>query len=103
MKMKIKKGDTIIVLSGKDRGRQGKVLRTIPKEERAVVEGVNMRKRRTRAKRAGEKGSVVEFPAPMHVSNMSLYCGACKRGVRVGTDTRGGKKVRVCVRCDKAL
>lgn len=70
MKMKIKKGDTVHVLSGESRGKEGKVLAVYPKEARVIVEGVNVTKRRRRARRAGEKGQVVEVTMPIHISNV---------------------------------
>jgi len=70
MKMKIKKGDTVHVLSGSGRGKEGKVLAVYPKESRVSVDGVNVVKRRRRARRAGEKGQVVEVTIPIHISNV---------------------------------
>ncbi len=70
MKTKVKKGDTVRVLSGSGRGLSGKVLAVYPKEERVIVEGVNVVKRRRRARRAGEKGQVVEVTIPIHISNV---------------------------------
>jgi large subunit ribosomal protein L24 len=68
--MKVKRGDTIRVITGKDKGKTGKIVKAIPREERVVVEGVNMRKKHLRARRGGQKGQIVEFAAPIHVSNV---------------------------------
>lgn len=68
--MHVKKDDNVLVIAGKDKGKKGKILRAIPKEERVVVEGVNLRKKRVRPKKRGDKGQTVELPSPMHVSNV---------------------------------
>ena len=70
--MKIKKGDKVIVITGKDKGATGTVTRAMPKEEKVIVEGVNMRKKHQRAKRDAQKGQIVEKPMPIHVSNVML-------------------------------
>lgn len=68
--MKVKKGDTVVIITGKDKGKEGKVLKALPREEKIIVEGANMRKRRERKKREGQKGQVVSVAVPMHVSNV---------------------------------
>lgn len=68
--MKIKKGDTVVIIAGKDKGKKGKVVEAFPREDRVVVEGANMRKKHQRPRRTGQKGQVVEFAAPIHVSNV---------------------------------
>jgi len=82
MFMHIKKGDNVKVLTGKDKGKTGKVLRALPREERVIIEGVNVQKRHERARRANQKGQVVERPAPIHVSNVMLADQAAGRPVR---------------------
>lgn len=99
----IKKGDNVIVLAGKDRGKTGKVLKAMPTEERVVVEALNLRSRRVRPRRSSEKGQVVEKAQPMHVSNVALYCASCKKGVRVRAKIDGAKKLRVCATCGKTV
>ena len=101
--MKIKKGDNVIVLTGKDRGREGLVVRSWPELDRVVVEGINLVKRRERARQQGKKGQVVERPAPLHVSNVALKCAKCKKGVRVGMKEVSGKRTRVCKTCGASL
>ena len=112
--MKIKKGDLIQVLSGKDRGKQGRVLEARPKEGRILVENLNMMKRHTRprpmrnASRMGspqiQPGGVIEKAAPIQVSNVMVVCPACRRPTRVGTIIREVKgrtrRIRVCKRDD---
>ena len=68
--MFVKKGDNVKILVGKDKGKTGKVIRSIPREEKIVVEGINIAKKHTKPKREGEKGEIVEFPRPIHVSNV---------------------------------
>ena len=76
--MKIKKGDTVKVISGKDRGKSGKVLRAFPKEDLVVVEGVNVKKRHQRATKANQKGQIIDKTMPVHVSNVMLVDGSGK-------------------------
>ncbi len=97
--MKIHKNDQILVISGKDRGRKGKVLDIYPKEDRLVVEGINMRKKHIRPKKSGEKGQIVQSPGRIHVSNVKLICKNCAKPTRVGFKTEGGKKHRICKHC----
>ena len=112
--MTIKKGDLVQVLSGKDRGKQGRVLRAIPDERRVIVENLNIVKRHTKprpirdASRMGgpqmSPGGVVEKPAPLHASKVMLVCPTCRRPTRIGhafKDVKGEQvKVRVCKRAD---
>lgn len=99
----IKKGDKVIVLTGKDRGKTGQVLKSFPTANRVLVEGLNLRHRRIKPRRAGEKGQTVENPHPIHVSSVGLYCAHCKKGVRVKMKGEGVKKVRVCVICGQVI
>lgn len=96
--MKIKKGDTIVVIAGKDRGKEGVVARSIPKREQVLIEGINVVTRHQKARRRGSQGQMVQKPMPIHVSNVALK-GAKGKPVRVGysRDEKGasGKKVRV--------
>ncbi len=97
--MKIKKGDNVLVTAGKNRGKKGKVLRAFPREDRVVVEGVNIRKKHVKAKRAGQKGQIVEMPAMFSVSAVKLICGKCGKATRVGHMVTGKKKMRICKKC----
>lgn len=101
--MKIKKGDKVTIMAGKDRGKQGEVLRVLPETERVVVKGVNMMKRHVRAKRDGEKGERVEKEVPLHVSNAMLTCPHTGKPTRIGYKIEGGEKVRISKRSGKAL
>ena len=101
--MKIHKGDQVLIISGKDRGRKGKVLEAYPKEKRLVVEGINMRKKHIRPKKSGEKGQIVQSPGRLHVSNVKLICKNCGKPTRVGFKVEKGKKNRVCKKCSQPL
>jgi len=115
--MKIKKGDTVLIISGKNRGKRGKVLQVFPREGRVVVEGVNLRKKHIRPRRAGEKGQIVEMPAPLHVSNIKIICSKCRKATRIGykivdktttrpphPPTKGGPlKFRICKKCGQEI
>ena len=101
--MKIKKGDTIYILAGKDRGKSGKVLRITDNGERALIDGLNMYKKHSRPKRQGEKGEIVSVPRPLQISNIAVACSSCSRGVRVGFRVEGKKKTRFCKRCKNTI
>ena len=103
MSLRIKKGDTAIILKGKDRGKRAKVVKVWPRQERLLLEGVNLQKRHRRPRRAGEKGQIITVAAPLHISNVALYCSRCGRGVRFGVKVADGKKYRVCRRCGNEL
>jgi large subunit ribosomal protein L24 len=101
--MKIKKGDTVLVISGKWRGKTGKVLRAFPKELKVLVEGVNIVKKHQKPRRAGEKGQIVEIPKPIPISKVKLICPSCKKATRVGYKIEGDKKFRVCKKCGQKI
>jgi large subunit ribosomal protein L24 len=100
----IKKDDFVKVIAGKDRGKQGKVLRIFPKEGRLTVERINMLKRHTRPSQRMQQGGIIEREGKIHISNVMLVCTKCERGVRVGhRQLEDGKKVRICRRCSEVL
>ena len=101
--MKIKKGDTVLVISGKDRSKTGKVLNVFPEKNQIAVEGVNLRKKNAKPKRSGEKGQVIEILAPLNVSNVQLICGKCGKAARIGYKVSGDKKFRVCKKCNQEI
>ena len=100
---RIKTGDVVRILLGKDRGKQGKVLAVYPRRGRAVVEGLNMVKKHVKPRRGNEKGQRVVIAAPIDVSNLQLVCPKCKKGTRIGRRFEGDEKVRVCKKCDSAI
>ena len=104
MAAKVRKGDTVYILAGKDKDKQGKVSRVLPLKQRVVVDGLNIRKRHVKARKPGEQAGIVEFPAPMHVSNVAVVCAKCSRHTRVGFRfLADGAKVRFCKRCDEVI
>jgi large subunit ribosomal protein L24 len=104
MAAKIRKNDTVLVIAGKDRGKRGQVERVLPKEERLVVQGVNMVKRHQRAQPGVRQGGIIERPNPMHISNVMLVCKACNQATRVGfTFLEDGRKVRKCKKCNETI
>ncbi len=101
--MKIKKGDTVLIISGKDKGKKGKVLEAFPKERKVMVEGVNLRKKHQRPKKSGEKGQIVELPGPISVSNTKLICPKCGKAARTGYKIFKNNKVRICKKCKQEV
>ena len=99
--MKIHKGDQVLIIKGKDRGKKGKVLRGFPKENKVLVEGVNIRKRHRRPKKEGEKGQIVELPSPLHVSKIKIICSKCGKPVKIGYKKE--PRVRICKKCQAVL
>ena len=97
--MNIKKNDTVIVLSGKDKGKQGKVLEAMPADRKVIVEGINMVSRHTKPRKQGEQGGIVKRETPIRSCKVALYCPKCDKGVRVGFKVEDGKKTRVCRKC----
>ncbi|MFZ5811057.1 MAG: 50S ribosomal protein L24 [Thermodesulfobacteriota bacterium] len=102
---KIRKNDKVIVTTGKDKGKVGRVLKLLPKKDRVLVEKVNMVKRHTKANPyAKTPGGIVEKEAPLHISNVALLCDACAKPTRVGYKlTDDGKKVRYCKKCNQDI
>ena len=98
-KMNIKKGDTVAVITGKDKGQTGKVITVLPKEGKVVVEKVNMVSRHVKARKQGDESGIIQKEAPLYASKVMLFCPKCNRGVRSGRKVEGDKKVRVCKRC----
>jgi large subunit ribosomal protein L24 len=102
--MKLRKNDTVVVIAGKDRGKKGKVRRALPNEDRVIVEGLNMIKRHSRARRAARQAGIIELEAPIHVSNVMLVCGKCGNPTRVGFRfLADGQKVRICNSCREVI
>ncbi len=106
--MDIKKGDTVEIISGGDRGKRGIVLRALPKADRVVVEGMNLRKKHTRqttqtGSGSALKGGTVEFPAPLHVSNVMLVCPKCDKATGVTRRRDDASHRRYCKSCDNPL
>ena len=102
--LKIKKGDTVAVTKGKDKGKTGKVLALNLSTRRALVEGINLAKKHKRQTRQEEKGGIVSIEMPIAISNIALFCKSCNRKTRVGFEKlKDGTKSRVCKSCKEAL
>ncbi len=103
--MKIHKDDKVLITKGKYRGKTGNVLRVIPKENRIVVEGVNIAKKHTKPQKSGEKGKISEVPSPIYAFNVKLICKKCKKAVKVSYKIiereNKKKKIRICKKCGK--
>ena len=97
--MNIKKNDTVIVLSGKDKGVKGKVLSVDPEARKVVVEKVNVASRHQKPRRQGEEGGIVKRETPIRSCKVALFCPKCNKGVRVGFKVEGDKKTRICRKC----
>lgn len=102
-KLHVKKGDTVMVIAGKSAGRTGKVILALPKENRVVVEKVNMIKRHTKPSKALPQGGIIEKEAPLHASNVMLYCTECKSVTRRSIKFTATERVRVCKKCGHNL
>jgi len=101
--MKVKKGDSVLIIAGKDKGRTGKIMKALPKDLKVLVEGINLKKKHVRPKRDGEKGQVVEIPAALDVSNVKIVCPKCGKATRVGYTIEKDIKKRVCKKCKQEI
>ena len=100
----VKKGDRVKVIAGKDKGKEGEILRTYPKKDRVVVEKVNIIKKAMRPTQQNPQGGISSMEAPIHASNVMLVCPSCKKATRIGHRFKDdGKKVRVCKKCGKDI
>jgi large subunit ribosomal protein L24 len=99
--MKIKKGDKVIVIAGKEKGKTGKVTLAVPSESKVVIEGLNLLKKHRKARKSGEKGQIIEVSMPLHVSNVAIVVDG--KPTRVGVKVIGDKKVRVDKKTGKAI
>ena len=98
--LKIKKGDRVRVLTGKDRGKEGEVMRVLPSTGKVIVDGVNVAKKHQRATKATMQGGIIDKDMPIPVANVALLCPACGKPTRVGYKIdKDGTKVRVCKKC----
>lgn len=118
--MKIRKGDKVQIIKGRDRvkktksgdkttkANQGKVIQVLVKEKKVVVEGLNMLVKHMRPRKQGEKGQKIEFPSPINIANVMLVCPKCNQATRVGykileTDVKSKRKIRICRKCKEAI
>ena len=97
--MNIKKDAKVVVLSGKDKGKQGKILVSDPKAAKVIVEGVNVATKHQKPRKQGEEGGIIKVETPIYASKVQLVCPKCGKATRVGHKVEGDKKVRVCKKC----
>lgn len=101
--MRIKKGDNVEIISGKDRGKQGEVLKVFPDEDRVIVEGINIVHKHKRATRDMPQGGIIENEAPVHISNVMLVCPRCEERSKFATETTDKGKTRICKTCGELI
>jgi len=101
--MKIKKGDIVKMMAGKDKGKTGKVAKVIPSEEKIIVEGMNIKKKNMKPRKQGQKGHIAQISAPFYASNAMIICSSCGKETRVGYKIDGDKKTRVCKKCNASI
>lgn len=102
--MDFKKNDNVSIITGKDKGKSGKIVSVLPSEERIIVEGVNMKKKHMKPKKSGEKGQIIQIPSSIPASNAVILCPSCSKKTRIGKSAESKrKKVRVCKKCGAGL
>ncbi len=101
--MKIKKGDTVKVLSGNDKGKTGEVLEVIPKQDKVIVKEVNVRKKHVKARKQGEESGILSVECAIPSSKVNVVCPKCGKATKVGYSTEKDKKVRICKKCGTKL
>lgn len=102
-KVHVKKDDVVIVISGDDKGKKGKVLQVSNKEGKVLVEGVNMVKKHVKPRKQGEEGGIMTVEGALYADKVQLFCSKCDKGVRVKIKEVDGKKIRVCAKCGAEL
>ena len=103
-KLHVKKGDTVQVIAGKEKGKQGKILKAFPEKARVIVEHLHMIKRHTKRRSQGQGGGILEREGTVHVSNVMLVCPSCKQATRLGKKMlQDGSKARVCKKCGEVV
>ena len=101
--MKLKTGDNIQVMSGKEKGKKGKITKVYPEDLLVIVEGVNIKKRHRKATKSGEKGQIIEKQNPIAASKVQLVCGSCNKITRLGYKMEEKNKIRICRKCEATV
>jgi len=101
--VKLKKGDTVLIISGKDKGRTAKILKSLVKEGKILVEGINLKKKHIKPKKEGEKGQVLSIAAPLDASDVKFICPKCGKATRLGYRINNDKKNRICKKCQSEV
>lgn len=102
-KLNVKKGDTVVVLSGKDKGKQGKIIQALPKKSQVIVEDVNKVKRHTKPSLKAPQGGILAKEMPLNVCKVQLVCPACNKPTRIAHKSVDGKNLRVCKKCGEVV
>ncbi|MDO8513335.1 MAG: 50S ribosomal protein L24 [bacterium] len=101
--MKIKKGDTVLVITGKDRNKTGKVIRTLSSENKIVVEGINIVKKHVKPTRGKPQGGIIDITKPIAISKALIICPSCSKAVRIGCKLSEKGKLRICRKCNASV
>ena len=101
--MKIKSGDIVLIIAGKDRNKSGKVTEVCPKDNKIIIESLNIIKKHVRPKKQGEKGQKVEVPRAIDASNVKIVCPKCKKPTRIGNRILENNKIRICKKCNQEI
>ena len=102
--MRIHKGDTVKVLSGNDKGKTGEVLEVIPKTEKIIVKGINIRKKHVKPRKQGEEGGIISVESAIHSAKVNVVCSKCNKATKIGYEVdKNGNRVRVCKKCGAKL
>ena len=101
--MRLKEGDNVMVLSGNDKGKTGEILDVIPKTQKIIVKGVNVRKKHVKPRKAGEEGGIIPSEYPIHSSKVNIICPKCGKVTKIGYKIEKGKKIRICKKCGAEL
>ena len=102
-KLNVKKGDTVVVISGKDKGKQGKILAAMPEDQRVIVQNVNMITAHVKPRKQGEEGGIMKREAAIAACKVQVVCPKCSKGTRIAHKIEGDKKIRVCKHCGAEL
>ena len=102
--MKIKKGDLVKIMQGKDRGREGKVKKVLPKDNKIIVDGINIAKKHVKPRGKDQKGGIIKVERPLHASKVMVICPSCGQPTRIGYQVdKKGEKYRICRKCETVL
>ena len=102
-KIRLKKNDNVVVITGSERGSRGKILYVNRNLGKVVVEGINKKKKFVRASQENPKGGIISLECPVHISNIMYFCEKCKKGVRIGMKETDTKQIRICKKCGKSF